>query len=272
LIDMSGGRVFINHRTFFRVKPIVQKEGIMRILPVIDVRGGHVVRGVGGRRADYRPLVSPLSPTSRPLDVARGFRTRFGLSEIYVADLDAIAGGPPDQTTISALIDDGFRPWVDAGIRDYVDVHPLIEVGVEDVVVGIETVTGPGVLRTILPEHGERIIFSLDLRAGEPLGNRQVWLGYDAWGIAECVIGLGVRRLLVLDLARVGMAQGLGTDALSAFLANKYPEVEISAGGGVRGPADLGRLRASGVRAVLVASAFHDGTLTPADAELLGGA
>ena len=241
----------------------------MRIIPVIDLSDKQVVRGVGGRRSEYRPLVSPLSPSSRPLDVARGIRTHVGLSEIYLADLNAIAGGPADIATVRTLTADGFRLWVDPGIRDYIEVYPLIEHGgVEDVVVGLETVLSPDVLQTIIIEHGERIIFSLDLRAGEPLGDRQAWDGGDARMIAERVIGMGVRRLLVLDLAHVGMGQGLGTEALCAFLAATYPEVEISAGGGVRGPRDLVRLRASGVRAALVASALHDGRLTRADMEM----
>jgi phosphoribosylformimino-5-aminoimidazole carboxamide ribotide isomerase len=85
------------------------------------------------------------------------------------------------------------------------------------------------------------------------------------WSIAAQAVGLGVRRLLVLDLARVGGGAGTGTDALCARLAAAYPEVEVSAGGGVRGVANLRRLRDCGLRAALVASALHDGSLTAAD-------
>jgi phosphoribosylformimino-5-aminoimidazole carboxamide ribotide isomerase len=48
-------------------------------------------------------------------------------------------------------------------------------------------------------------------------------------------------------------------------LAAAHPEVEVSAGGGVRGVADLRRLRDCGVRAALVASALHDGAVTAAE-------
>jgi phosphoribosylformimino-5-aminoimidazole carboxamide ribotide isomerase len=79
-------------------------------------------------------------------------------------------------------------------------------------------------------------------------------------------LALGVRRLLVLDLARVGVARGPGTEGLCARLAGQ-PGVEVSAGGGVRGRADLERLAGCGVRAALVASALHDGALSRADLE-----
>jgi phosphoribosylformimino-5-aminoimidazole carboxamide ribotide isomerase len=71
----------------------------------------------------------------------------------------------------------------------------------------------------------------------------------------------GISRLIVLDLARVGGGAGTGTDDLCRHIASTYPQVEVIAGGGVAGPADLGRLASAGVRGVLVASALHDGRL-----------
>ena len=79
--------------------------------------------------------------------------------------------------------------------------------------------------------------------------------------IAEQAIALGVRRLLVLDLAHVGVGQGLGTEPLCRMLRAKYPTLEITAGGGVRGTADLERLRDVGIDFVLAASALHDGRI-----------
>jgi phosphoribosylformimino-5-aminoimidazole carboxamide ribotide isomerase len=236
----------------------------MRIVPVLDLMGGVVVRGVGGRRREYRPVVSQLSPSCAPLDVARAFAEHFGLTELYLADLDAIGGAWPAWATYAALHAAGFRLWVDAGVRRPEDARQLARTGVETVVVGLETVAGPDALGEVVGDLGARVAFSLDLRDGTPLGEAG-WGATDAWSIAARVVGLGVRRLLVLDLARVGGGAGTGTDALCARLATAYPEVEVSAGGGVRGLADLRRLRDCGVRAALVASALHDGAMTAAD-------
>jgi phosphoribosylformimino-5-aminoimidazole carboxamide ribotide isomerase len=236
----------------------------MRIIPVLDVLGGVVVRGVGGRRREYRPVVSRLTASSAPPDVARAFAEHFALTELYLADLDAIAGAAPAWATYADLHAGGFRLWVDAGVRRPADAQALVQAGVATAVVGLETVAGPAALREIVSELGARAIFSLDLRDGAPLGEGAGWEG-DAWSVAARAVGLGVRRLLVLDLARVGVGAGTGTEALCARLATAYPEVELSAGGGVRGAADLRQLRDCGVRAVLVASALHDGALTAAD-------
>jgi phosphoribosylformimino-5-aminoimidazole carboxamide ribotide isomerase len=240
----------------------------MRILPVLDLLGGQVVRGVAGQRQDYRPVVSRLTRSSRPLDVARAFRDSFGLTELYVADLDAIAGQKPAWPIFASLRAEGFRLWVDAGVRDAASGR-LLAACAAGVVAGLETLMGPVALGNLVQELGIRLVFSLDLRGGVPLGKTDTWEGRDAWSIAAQAVALGVCRLLVLDLARVGVHTGTGTEGLCERLAANYPEVEVWAGGGVRGPADLRRLHQGGVQAVLVASALHDGALTRADLDAL---
>jgi phosphoribosylformimino-5-aminoimidazole carboxamide ribotide isomerase len=241
----------------------------MRILPVLDVMGVVVVRGVGGRRREYRPVVGRLTSSCAPLDVARAFRDHLGCTEIYLADLDAIAGAGPATDLYDALRRDGFALWVDAGVRDAAQARGLAASGVEGVVIGLETVRGPAELSAACDDLGERVVFSLDLKGGEPLGDRSEWRQPDAKGIAAEAVALGVRRLLVLDLLRVGEGGGLGTEALCAALAAAHPGVELAAGGGVRGPDDLRRLRECGVTTALVASALHDGTLTRQDLDEL---
>jgi phosphoribosylformimino-5-aminoimidazole carboxamide ribotide isomerase len=245
----------------------------VRVIPVLDLKGGVVVRGVGGRREEYRPVVSTLTDSARPADVARAFRDRLGLSEFYLADLDAIAGGRPALELYRTLAAEGFRLWVDAGVRDAPDAAPLAEAGVARVVAGLETLAGPDVLSRLCEAMGAaRVVFSLDLKGGEPLGDAAAWGTADPCGIAAAAIDRGVRHLIVLDLARVGVSAGTGTEALCGRIARGHPGVEVIAGGGVRDLADLVRLGRSGVRGALMASALHDGRLSRADLEALRGA
>jgi phosphoribosylformimino-5-aminoimidazole carboxamide ribotide isomerase len=237
----------------------------MRVIGVLDLMSGQVVRGVAGRRQDYRPVQGPLTASSRPWDVACALREHFGLTELYLADLDALAGAPPAWQTYTELQAAGFRLWVDAGVRQGAEARPLARAGIDTVVVGLETLAGPAALAEAAGELGGRVVFSLDLRDGVPLGDVSSWEGSAAGAIAGQAIRLGVGRVLVLDRARVGTASGPGGGELSRQLASEYPQVEVSAGGGVRGRADLERLRRDGVRAVLVASALHDGRLSRQD-------
>jgi phosphoribosylformimino-5-aminoimidazole carboxamide ribotide isomerase len=237
----------------------------MRIIPVLDVRQGQVVRGKAGRRSAYRAVCSRLTASCRPADVARAFRNHFGLSELYLADLDAIGGAAPAVRVYAELTALGFCLHVDAGVRQAADARPLADTGIAGIVAGLETLSGPATLAGLCGEFGGRVLFSLDLKAGRPLGNVAAWNAPDARAIARQAVRSGVRRVIVLDLARVGGFAGTGTEDLCARLAADFPGLEVIAGGGVRGPDDLARLRRCGVRAVLVASALHDGRLRRED-------
>src|SRR6476659_6592584 len=102
----------------------------MRIVPVLDLTGGVVVRGVAGRRQEYRPLVSPLCPSAEPNAVADALHRNFGFMQFYIADLDAIAGKAPALALYRELQARGFGLWVDAGLHSRGDATPLIQAGV----------------------------------------------------------------------------------------------------------------------------------------------
>jgi phosphoribosylformimino-5-aminoimidazole carboxamide ribotide isomerase len=236
----------------------------MRIIPVLDIKNGIIVRGIGGRREEYRPLVSKLTTSCRPVDVACAFRDQLGLTGMYLADLDAIAGSPPTWKIYEEIQALGCRLWVDAGVRQAADALRLNQHGIRDVVVGLETVAGPGVIKAICHQlDPNEITFSLDLKDGRALRRPESWKTTDAFAIAAEAIVNGVRRLLILDLARVGMGQGTGTEGICQRLAVAYPDVELTAGGGIRDSGELRRLAGCGVTSVLVASALHDGQLRP---------
>jgi phosphoribosylformimino-5-aminoimidazole carboxamide ribotide isomerase len=238
----------------------------MRVIPVIDLKDGVVVRGIGGRRDEYRPVVSRLTKSTDPLDVARALGEHFGLSEIYLADLNAIGGAAPALPVYDALLADGFVLRVDAGVRQPEDARPLADAGVQRIVVGLETVSGPKAVEVVCRQvGGYRVNFSLDLKNGRPLGSLTAWGLEDSFMIGLRAIQCGVGGIIVLDLARVGVSYGPGTEHLCTALTGYLPNLEVIAGGGVRDVKDLHRLRRCGVRAVLVASALHDGRLRRED-------
>lgn len=244
----------------------------MHILPVLDLLQGVVVRGIAGRRSEYRPIVSRLTASCQPLDVARAFRDNFGLETLYLADLDALGGGPPAWETYRQLIAAGFRLWVDAGVAEPAQAEELAAAGVDTVILGLESLTGPEVLAAVTQcLRPDRLAFSLDLKDGQPLGAPAAWGPADARTIARQVVAAGINRLIVLDLARVGLGAGTGTEALCAQLAADFADLAILAGGGVRGLEDLLRLRQLGLAGALVASALHDGRLTRAMLAALSG-
>ena len=234
------------------------------VLPVLDLLGGVVVRGVAGRRDEYLPLKSCLTTSTAPLDVARAFRSEFGFQRLYVADLDAIVHRRPNRDVARQLVEDGFRLLVDAGVETVEDVRSWRSLGCE-VVLGLESSRSPTDLAAMVAEC-ESVTFSLDLQNGVPmLAQTATGWSRDPSEIVRQVIACGVSKLIVLDLADVGMGSGARTGSLCRSVRAAFPEVHLTCGGGIRGPADLAEWRASGAQQVLVASALHDGRLMPND-------
>src|SRR5262245_20584338 len=153
---------------------------IMRVLPVMDLMDGKVVGGVAGRRKEYRPIVSQIVSSPEPLAVARAFREQFGLRELYVADLDAIAGQPPDQATLIDLLDDGFQLWVDAGVGPEGNtLKALAVMGVSAPIAGLESLHNPEELLFVLERLPRgSVVFSLDLSEDKPIAGAG-WSGTD---------------------------------------------------------------------------------------------
>lgn len=244
----------------------------MAILPVLDLLKGKIVRGIGGRRDEYRPVVSKLLDSADPVAVAKALHAHFGFEDFYLADLDAIIHSEPAFDVYTNIHKAGFRLWIDAGIRSAGETSAmLLREHSNSVVVGLESLDGPTALEALVQRAGpERIVFSLDLKAGQPLGQVKAWPSAASWSIAEhAIVALGIRRMIVLDLARVGVGEGLGTEELCCRLKKTYPQLQLTAGGGVNGIDDVKRLQGIGVDHVLVASALHDGRISPDDVRRL---
>src|SRR5262249_4124322 len=112
----------------------------------------------------------------------------------------------------------------------------------------------------------ERLVLSLDLRDGNALvADGTGWEVSAPFALAGLAVRLGVRRILLLDLARVGTSRGIGTLPLLARLRQEFPELELTVGGGIGGSEELLAIANAGASAVLVGSALHDGRIGAAE-------
>lgn len=245
----------------------------MRVIPVIDLLRGQVVRGVGGRRDEYRPIVSQLVESSDPAAVAAALKARFDPQQIYVADLDAISGGQRDANSWRVIAATGVALLLDAGLQTASDAEQLWQLLQQEfnnakLVIGLESLRNLQELTELQRRLGsamQEIVVSLDMRAGKLQTPDADWLGATPQELIAEVWRCGIPSLIVLDLADVGSGQGTSTLPLLRELRSQFPDMELIAGGGVRGAADLRDMQQAGASAALVASALHDGRLTAED-------
>jgi phosphoribosylformimino-5-aminoimidazole carboxamide ribotide isomerase len=225
----------------------------MRVIGVIDVRGGVAVHARGGVRERYETIGDPL-------DLVRRYLVDCGVVELYVADLDAIENesNALEHPHVRTLCERA-AVWLDAGVSSVARARQAITLGAAHVVVGLETLPSFDVLAaTCDTVGGNRVAFSLDMRSGQPLG---IGDGEHPGVLASRAVRCGASAIIVLDLARVGMRAGLDLDLLT-HVRDAAGGVELIAGGGVRGQDDLDHLADIGCSGALVATALLDGTLS----------
>jgi len=225
----------------------------MQVIPVLDLKGGLVVHARMGAREQYRPIRTPLSPTSNPTDVARSLLSVYPFSIFYIADLDAIAGSGNNDAALAELRAKFPHStfWVDNGIADRASAEQWLDADLGHLVLGSETQRDESVLLKLCKD--DRIVLSLDYRGDDFVGPGALLSNVDAWP----------SRVITMTLARVGSGMGPDWGRLEA-IKNAGGGRRVYAAGGVRDADDLSALAERGIAGALVASCLHNGTLAGA--------
>ena len=136
--------------------------------------------------------------------------------------------------------------------------------GVTRVVLGTIAVTDPGlVAEAILRFGAECIVAGLDARDGRVTTHGwQADSGESTLAVAQRLADIGIRRVVVTDIARDGMLTGVNLTA-TADLA-RQSGLKVIASGGVRDLDDIRQLKAAesqGIEGVIVGQAIYTGAL-----------
>jgi phosphoribosylformimino-5-aminoimidazole carboxamide ribotide isomerase len=224
------------------------------VIPVIDLKGGAVVRARAGARAHYAPIETPLAPTSRPRDIVAGFRALHPFRKIYIADLDAITG-VGDHAAIVAELEDTFPDvefWIDSGISTETQAANWLNRHRGALVIGSESL-GDSATSPRLKDESRRVL-SLDFRGDVFQGPADLASNTSLWP----------DRIIVMTLAKVGTESGPDFQRLGE-VRKRASDRKIYAAGGVRNGDDLRALAKAGIAGALVATALHDGKITAQD-------
>jgi phosphoribosylformimino-5-aminoimidazole carboxamide ribotide isomerase len=225
------------------------------VVPAIDLRGGRAVRLRHGNPA-HQTVYS-----DDPVEVARGFEAE-GASLLHVVDLDAALGTGHNREVVAAICQRVPVPVQTGGVlRSLQAVDAALAAGAARTVLGTSATRDPAFVDEMVARHGDRVVVALDVRDG----NVMVRGWQETAGSLEDVMAtLEAPRFLVTSIAVDGTLEGPDLDLYRRVLA--LTERPILASGGVRGPADLRALLATGVEGVVVGTALYEGTLTLRDA------
>jgi HisA/HisF family protein len=226
----------------------------VKVIPVLDLQDGLVVRARSGQRHLYRPIETPLAVGSDPVAVAGGLLRIFPFSSLYIADLNAIVGTGDNFEQI-LRVKEAFPHvdiWLDNGANEEAAVQSFLATRLGRLVLGSESQTSARLLQRFV--QATRIVLSLDFRGDTFLGPAEIIGSSDLW----------TRNIIVMTLTRIGGEAGPDLERL-AGIVKRAADRQVYAAGGVRDGNDLAALKSCGLAGALIASALHNGALTGAD-------
>ena len=221
----------------------------MKIVPVIDLKEGHVVAAHLGQRESYAPLNTPLCRSSAPLQVATALLTRFPFDTLYIADLDAISGAGSNFDSLRALHRHypHITLWVDNGGVELKQLSAIARP-----VIGSESLGGLSDYTRLRSAHPSALL-SLDFHEREFRGPPALLANPRLWPEA----------IIAMTLSRIGSDRGPDLTLLTELSARK-PASSLYAAGGIRNRNDLHNLNRMGISGCLLASALHRGDIDSA--------
>ncbi len=240
----------------------------MILFPAIDIRGGRAVRLIQG---DYE---QETAYDDDPVVAARRW-VDGGARWLHVVDLDgARAGAPVNLEHVRRIVASVNVPvQLGGGLRDSKKVEEAISSGAERVVLGTAAVRDPEMAQAIAAAHGDRVVASVDARAGKVAA--EGWTEESDLATTDVIAELvrrGLRRFVYTPVDVDGLMEGPDLDSLRKVAAATEGEVIYS--GGIGSLDDLravAGLELDNVEGVIVGRALYEQRFTVAEArEALG--
>ena len=232
-----------------------------RIIPCLDVRDGHVVKGV---------RFQGLRDAGDPAELASKYESE-GADELTMLDVSATPSGRKTAVETVARIRRrlGIPLTVGGGVRSIEDAERLLDVGADKIAINTAAVSRPDLIREAAERFGTQcIVISLDAarRDGEParwdvlVRSGAGRTGLDAVGWAGRAAQMGAGEVLLTSWDRDGTCAGYDLE-LTRAVSGAVP-IPVIASGGAGGHEHLLAAFLAGADAVLAASILHDGVFT----------
>lgn len=231
---------------------------MIEIIPAIDMIGGECVRLTQG---DYSRKTTYYKD---PLEVAKRYED-CGIGRLHLVDLDGAKAARPVNLAVLERISSktSLKVQYGGGIKTREALQSVFDSGASRAICGSVAVTKPEDFKMWLSEFGPgRIILGADTRDGRIAING--WLESSTIGVEELMGQFRPEKLahvICTDIAKDGMLTG-PSFGLYTKLQAMFPEMDITASGGISSWDDILELDKSGVKSVIVGKAIYEGRIT----------
>lgn len=229
----------------------------MLIIPAIDILNNSVVRLEKG---DYNN-VSLYNQS--PLEQAKIY-DELNFERIHIVDLEGSKKGNFNALKILADIKKETKLIIEfgGGVRNYDDVKKLIDAGADKIILGSLSVANKPELEKITKSFGtDKFIIASDVLDYKI--RTHGWTqdsGIQIFDHIEYCSSLGLNTFLCTDINTDGMLTGPNF-GLYKELAERFPEINIIASGGVSSIDDVKMLSRMNLYGVVIGKAIYEGKI-----------
>jgi cyclase len=237
-----------------------------RVIPCLDVQGGRVVKGV--RFVDLRDAGDPVA-------AAQAYDAQ-GADELVFLDITASHEERAIMLDVVRRTAEGiYMPLtVGGGVRALADIRTLLRAGADKVSLNTAALARPELIGEAAQAFGSQcIVVAIDARREAGPGRGGVYThggrrptGRDGVDWAREAAGRGAGEILLTSMDRDGTGVGYDLE-LTRAVAEAVPVPVIASGGAGALDHLAAAVSEGGADAVLVASMFHFGQHTIAEAK-----
>jgi phosphoribosylformimino-5-aminoimidazole carboxamide ribotide isomerase len=228
----------------------------MIIYPAIDLKNKKCVRLYKGDFAKEEIF------NDSPLDQAQQFE-KLGFDNLHIVDLDRTLDS--DTSNLSSIKEirkhTSLKIQVGGGLRTLKDVEEVLDLGVENIVMGTAAVTNTELLKMVTAKYPQKISVGMDVRKG--------FLALKGWtdqtkllaaDFVEQIKNYQIKSIIFTDIDKDGTKQGVNLEE-TVKLAS-LSSVPVIASGGVASMKDILSIQQTNIiKGVIVGKAIYDGSI-----------
>ncbi len=236
----------------------------MILYPAIDILDGKAVRLRQGSYEDKTVYGDD------PLEAARAW-VDAGARALHVVDLDGAKSGEPKNLRHVERIASSLGKPVQfgGGLRSIDSVNAAFGAGVERVILGTAAYKDVDFLDTVLEEHSEGAVISVDARGGKLATDG--WINTTEMDVCEVIRSLGkrgARSYVYTDIDRDGMLEGLDMEEVDRISDSVKGRFIYSGGiGGLEDLEQVAKRRRLNLAGVIVGKALYEKRFTIAEGQ-----
>lgn len=228
----------------------------MKIIAGLDIQNGKCVHLTQGDVDTSRVF------SDRPLELCRLLETK-GIEKFHIVDIDGVFSG---QTRIFELLkeirDNTTLPiQFGGGIRDFETATKILNMGINQIVLGTSAIQNQDLLIKLLETYGNRVIVAADVYKG--FVYIEGWEENSSTTLKDFLHTLElihVETVMITDISKDGTLSGINESMVDEIIDMTNMSVILS--GGVNSDKDLELLKLKSLEGVVVSTALYQGLIT----------